>query len=485
MNRSLRPAASRVALAALAPLVAAGGCANVAEDLRDDHARVGADFERRAGMPAPVRPDAPDDGGVAAASRELLEDGLTEDEAVRVALLDHRGLRAELAELGVARAALARAALPPNPVLTANAKFFDGGTEVELGLAQSLLELVLLPVRREIAGARRAEVEAAVTRTLVHHVFDVRRAFADALAAERIVEVVSREVEAADAAGDLMRTLHAAGNATDPERTALEAGAARARLGLSEAQSAAFEAREHLNALLGLWGDATTWRVVGAESAAAPPDPRLAHVESRAVEASLDLAAQRARVAAAARRAGVRDWEAILAPAGAGVAVKRESGDDWGAGPAGSIALPLWDRGEASSVEARALLERELDLQVQLAVEIRAAARALRERARSSADRARHAREVALPLQARLVRETIQNYNAMQVGAFPVLAARAGELAAERHALELERDARRARLDLEELLAGSLARERVEARAQPPAAPQPARADGPAGGHSP
>jgi len=73
-------------------------------------------------------------------------------------------------------------------------------------------------------------------------------------------------------------------------------------------------------------------------------------------------------------------------------------------------------------------------------------------------------RAVELPLHDRLVRETIQNYNAMQIGVFRVLSARAHELDAQRAAVEAARDARLARLDLQELLAGSLARERLDAR---------------------
>jgi cobalt-zinc-cadmium efflux system outer membrane protein len=88
-------------------------------------------------------------------------------------------------------------------------------------------------------------------------------------------------------------------------------------------------------------------------------------------------------------------------------------------------------------------------------VAIRSAARDRRERALSYAERARRAREDLVPLRARLVRETLREYNAMQIGAFDVLAARRLELAAGREALELLEMAWLARLDLEELCAGA------------------------------
>jgi hypothetical protein len=86
---------------------------------------------------------------------------------------------------------------------------------------------------------------------------------------------------------------------------------------------------------------------------------------------------------------------------------------------------------------------------------VRAAARALRERAIALRDRVAYIRTVHLPIRHRLVRETLQYYNAMQVGAFDVLLAKQEEIAAGQELLETLRDAWLARLDLEELLAGS------------------------------
>jgi outer membrane protein TolC len=143
------------------------------------------------------------------------------------------------------------------------------------------------------------------------------------------------------------------------------------------------------------------------------------------------------------------------------VVAKREVGGEWGLGPSFAIDVPLWSRGSARDVAAQARLRQELDQFEVLGVEVRSAARTLRDRSIGISDRARYLREVHLPLLNRFLKETLQNFNAMQIGAFEVLDAKEQELDAAREQLDTLREASRARLDLEELLAGSLRPDRL------------------------
>lgn len=81
------------------------------------------------------------------------------------------------------------------------------------------------------------------------------------------------------------------------------------------------------------------------------------------------------------------------------------------------------------------------------------------------ADQARFIRAEELPKSKRLVRETLRNYNAMQIGAFGVFVARQQEIEAMQNYVKTLREAWTARIDLEELLAGSYRESRVEAGA--------------------
>lgn len=389
----------------------------------------------------------------------LLQAPLTEDAAVRIALCNNRDVRAGLARLGIARADLVQAGLLRNPVFDGMARFFfDGGTEVELGLAVPFVDLFHRPLRERLAGHELAAAQAVVTHELVHLTFAVRRAFVGAHAAQQLVALQTKALAAATAARELITELHTAGNTTDRALAAERLAEVRARLDLAAAEQALIEAREPLQALLGLWGPHTQWTLAGELPAEPLAGVDLDHVEARCIAASLELLEQRARIEALAQHADLTSWQRWLPDGHAGVGAQRDAGGGWGLGPAVQLEVPLLDRGEARLARSEAALREGLQHQVQLAVEIRSAARLLHDRLTALAARLQFQRSAQLPLREQLVRATVQHYNAMQIGAFDVLQARQQQLADEVEALTTRRQALDARLDLQELLAGSMPR---------------------------
>jgi cobalt-zinc-cadmium efflux system outer membrane protein len=474
---------TRLRAVALAALAAVGGCASDAGSAEDDGRRIRGDVARRTGVEVPAPARLAVDGAwpaVDAATRAILSEPLTEKAAVQVALLRNPSVRASYERLGIARADLLQAGLVRNPVFTADAKFFDaGGPELELSLAQSFVDLFFRPLRRRVAAAELCAAQAEVARDLVGLVFDVRRALVAARAAQDVVEARAKAHAAAAASRDLMRRLHEAGNVVDAKMTLEEVAASRAALDLAAAEASVREAREPVHVLLGLAGDATAWTVAGRLPTLPGDAPTPAEAEARALPASLDLVASRARVEAALRRAGlVRDesaWETF----DLGLVAKREAADGaWGAGPSVSTSIPLFDAGQARSAAALATARGLVARHEAIANDVRSAARRLADRAGTLRDRERALRETYLPLRARLVVETLQSYNAMQIGAFDVLRAKELERDAEREHVETLRDAWLARLDLQELLAGALPRARAEASGTPEAASGPSEAKG-------
>ncbi len=391
---------------------------------------------------------------------DLLRRPLTEESAVRIAILNNRKVRAAYEDLGVARAELVQAGLLANPVFGASARLFHEGTEVELGISKSLLDVFLRPLRRCVAQADLEAAQASVARTLVRLVADVRRACVRARAAERVAALRKDVAASTAAARDLMRKLHDAGNETDPRLTAAEIAAERASMEQDDAISAARLAREPLNVLLGLRSGAPEWTLAGdlgdtVDAVATPAD-----VEARAVAASLDRLEGEARIESAARAAGLVRRRSGFTIFEVGAEGMRDAADGtWGVGPSVTASLPLFDQGQAQVAVARATFRRRVAEAAALEVEIRSAARHLEEHARRTRERARRHHDVYLPLRARLVREVVQYYNAMQIGAFEVLEAKQRETDARREHVEALEEAWLARIDLEELLAGALNRE--------------------------
>lgn len=452
----------RSTLSSLVVLGAAFGCSSLGHDEHQPPANLETDLAERVSASGLATPLEASDGAISEEVRSLFAYGLTEEEAVKVALLNNREIRATLESLGVERADLLQAGLLANPVFTANAKFFEDAREIELELAESFVEIFFRPLRKSLAAAALREREGQVKSDVVRTVFDVRRAFVRVRAAQDVEELARHVLTAAEGSYDLMKALHEAGNVTDPLLTTEEAALGQARLDYAAAVSETVEVREPLNVLLGLWGDVTRWRIDGRLSEL-PSGESPEHLESRAVEKSLALASAKARAESAAQRAGLASWEGIFSTGEVGVVAKEETGAGWGFGPSIGIPIPIFDRGQARVASAEAQLREALHGYAASAVETRSAARVFRERVIALTERAAYLREVHIPVRARLVRETLQNYNAMQIGAFEVLLAKQQEIAAGREYVETLRDGHLARLDMEELLAGSLNHERLEA----------------------
>jgi cobalt-zinc-cadmium efflux system outer membrane protein len=89
--------------------------------------------------------------------------GLTLDEAVQLALLNNRWLHGAFYEIGIARADWVQAGLLANPTLGIGLMFPEGGgrSNIQANLAQSIVDLWQMPVRRRLA---EREVEQQVVR---------------------------------------------------------------------------------------------------------------------------------------------------------------------------------------------------------------------------------------------------------------------------------------------------------------------------------
>lgn len=458
-------------------VVALGGCRSASEGSpAREVASVARDVATRTGV-APAEPTCDEVAG--AAWHGLLRAGpLTEDRAVKIALLHNASVRESYERLGIARAELLQAGLVSNPVFTASVKSFGKGPELELGLLGSFVELFFVPLRRRVASAELCATQAQVARELVHLVYEVRRALVVVRGAEEVARVRREALAAVTTARDLMAKLHAAGNVRDADLTIEEVGAARARLEADAADATARDARETVNVLLGLGAGDAGWTLEGANPSL--PAPRANDVEARALASSLELLEEDARIAAALESAGLACRRGALPGLDLGVGAKREAGDGaWGVGPAVTAALPIFDQGRAKVLASNATARSHAARREHATIEVSSAARRFAARAAALRERERYLREVYLPLRVRYVVDTVQTYNGMQIGAFDVLDAKEGETDARREHAETLAAAWLAELDLAELLAGSLDR----ARLAPPPTPERTERPSPPKGH--
>jgi outer membrane protein TolC len=238
-----------------------------------------------------VHPSAVDDEDTSKAVEELFSRPLTDESAVRLALLRNAEVQAAFNSVGVARGALVAAVRLPNPRLDGALRFRAGGqTDIELGASVSLTELILLPLRE---GSASSELDAAslhAAGTIMDIALEARSAYYDYVAAAQSFELQKSVLVAADAGAELAKKLFDAGNTPRLDQLNERALYEEARVELAEAEAARTLARERFNAALGLWGEEGTKWTAG-ERLADPPekDISLNSVERRAIAWSWPL----------------------------------------------------------------------------------------------------------------------------------------------------------------------------------------------------
>jgi cobalt-zinc-cadmium efflux system outer membrane protein len=337
--------------------------------------------------------------------RSLLARTLGADDVVQIALLNNRSLQATYTELGLGQADLVQAGLFRNPVLDAAVMFPLSGArpDLQLGVAVSLLDALYVPLRKRVTAALFEEAKLRVTGAVLDFAGEVRAAFYAHQANEELLALRRAIAEALGVSLEVSRRLHQAGNISDLDLARERLLAERARIVLRSAEVAARQSRERLTALMGLWGEQTAWEIDGRLPEVPPEPPPLDDLEREALTRSVELAHARQLVLATGERLGYERASSLIPSGSLGVEAEREEG--WKVGPAVAVPLPLFDQGQARIGRGSAELRRAQQEHYALAVRIRSAARALRDRLLGAHDRARYYQEVLLPLHERVVSE--------------------------------------------------------------------------------
>ena len=238
----------------------------------------------------------------------ILSRPLGPDGAVQVALLRNRGLQAGYAEVGLAQADLVQAGLLQNPALGVSVRFPDrlfSTTDVALDLTQNLLNLILLPAKRDLAQAQLAAAQFSVAASVLDLVADVKKAYVRLSADQATAAVLGDRVAASDASVSLARRLHDAGNISDLDLSRQQADAELTRTEYADALAAGAADREALNRLMGLFGPDTAWTV--PDNVPDLPPDRLPYdrLEALAVTGNLRITALQRQAEASAKALGI------------------------------------------------------------------------------------------------------------------------------------------------------------------------------------
>jgi cobalt-zinc-cadmium efflux system outer membrane protein len=393
--------------------------------------------------------DPPNDASVAA----LLSEELTVERAVQIAFANNRDLLATLEELGLARAELIGASTIRNPLFDGEVRFPGSPrSPFELAFSQTLIDIFQLGNRKKLGRAQFEAAKVRVSGAAINFAGEVRMHYYDALAARKILARQEAILKAQEAATELAKRQHFAGNISDLDLENEQSRYEQVKLDYARAQLDELQAREHLIADLGLVRRAELRLPVDF------PPPGDSEMSSEEIEQQVEARRLDLRVAqreiAAAQRAVRISRTAAFEDLAVGVHLEREPDGNKTTGPAATIPIPIFDRGAAARTRARAMLRQAQQRLGAMTVEARSEARAAQERLLEARSRMEYLREVVIPRRERILRLTQLEYNAMMRGVFQLIDARKNLDSARREEVIATRDYWVARTELQTALSG-------------------------------
>ncbi|MGZ5198429.1 MAG: TolC family protein [Telluria sp.] len=406
----------RLPLAAL--LAALAGCASVTPDRGFD--AVAHDTQARTGFTPQLAHDDADRRQVAATVNDILRQPLGADDAVRIAVLNNPRLQATYWDVGIAQADLAQASRLPNPSFDFKRTREGGEIGIERTFTMSLIGALTTPLATRLEAKRFRQVKLAVGAEIERQIAGTRRAWVEAVAARQAVDYARQVDKAAEASAELSARMAQAGNASKLDLAREQAFHAESSAAVARAERDAVNARERLARQLGLQDGQFSLPERLPDLPAAPADLR--DIEQLALAQRLDVQAARQDAEATAAALGLTRTTRFINVLDLGYVRNTGAQTSAGHGYEVTLELPLFDWGGARVARAEATYMQSVNKVAEAAVNARSEAREAYQAYRSAYTLARHYRDDVIPLRKQISREVLLRYNGMLASTFELLA---------------------------------------------------------------
>ncbi len=417
--------------------------------------------------------------------KQLLSKDLSADSAVQIALLNNKNLQARYESLGIAQTEVVRAGLLKNPIFSFSAKFPNeppSSASLEFDLIGDFLNLLMLPARKKFAAQQFEQVQLELADQVLRFATKVKKHYFRLQFSQQSVAVLHEIVSVYEVSFDLAKEFYTAGNIDELQLLREQALYETTRLQLAQNTLTVSAEKETLAQLLGL-NNTQLWSIPSSLKAVPSVQPDLNNLAQLAIEQRLDLAAAGKQVETFASKLGTtRNWR-LLADAEFGITGERERDGAGSIGPALSLAIPIFDQGQTEIAEANAYLRKSEHTLSALVLEVQSEIRLAQQKMLASQMMAQRYQSTIIPLQEKIVRLSLQQYNYMLLGAFDLLTSRQNEMRVYQDYIHAVRDYWIARADLEQAVGGNL---RFEGTGMPQKLPEKISNDQPMqqhGGH--
>ena len=425
-------------------ILSVSGCVAVS---RTDGARLVGREVAAASRDAPPFNDSGDSGASTARVTELLAAPLTATGAVEVAFLRSPQVLDASARLGLSQADVVAASRISNLGFSGSLITGGGERQVIAGISQPITDLLLLSARKRLASGEYERIQHLVAASLLDLIRDTEVAWYRYVSAEQVKALRAAVARSAEAAEALAQRFFKAGNVSELDLTLLQADSSRARLASLRAEADARRAKYDLQQRMGLAGE-PVWRaleVLPAPEIVAEPVEALV---ARARAHRADLVAARQEVELLGEAVSIAKRWRWLGTAEVGIERERETDRRKLTGPTLSLALPIFNQGQAGIARAKATLEQNRSRVLALEATVENDVRFGVERVTVTLHIVEEYRQSLVRQHEVIVKRQQERQNFMFIGQFELLLSKQQQYDAYQGYLEAIRDYWLARVDL-------------------------------------
>ncbi len=372
-----------------------------------------------------------------------LNDGLSDDELVSLALWNNAAFRATLADLGLSRADLVQAGMLPNPTLSMLMPF--GAKPLEMTLIYPLEIFWLRPQRIETAKLDVEQTARRLVQTGLDLIRDVRVAHAELTLAKERLKLAHSSVTLNQNIAELTHARLRAGDASELEVTNAQVDALQAQEQHSRFRHDCEIAKERLRNLAGL--SLEQWpENISAEKL---PDSNKFDAEqllTEALNARPDLRAAEINVESAGERIGLAKAEVFKLTAS--LNAKQVNGPLL-AGPGLDVTLPIVNQNQGGVAQAQARFDKAARQYVATRQRIALDVREAHARLQQASESLKQWQQTILPPLQAAIQDAENAYAAGNVTYLFVLETQRRWLDAQLKTAQAAADLRRARAELE------------------------------------
>lgn len=370
--------------------------------------------------------------------------------ATRRAVLTDPDLQSALARVRMAMADADQSRLLPNPVLNFVLRWGPGKPQIEVSLAQDLIQAFQIPTKSSAADNRLRQAAADAVTVALNVTAEVQERYTAVQAADRLIPVLEGRLELLRRLAAVAKKRLEGGEGIRGDVTTLDAQRVELEVEIADARLRQREERLRLARLVGEPSSAAAWTL----DAWAPPSGT-ASDESHWIEAALthrpevqSIAWQLAALGDDYALTRLLPWE------GLGVGVDAQRDPDWFAGPSISTPIPIFDMGQArkdrvtaEQIEARHALTLS---KRRIVEEVRVAHQSLA----GNLANLNRVRQELIPLQEKRRDQAEQSYRAGQTDVTALFLAEQDLRSTQAKAIDVERQTSVAMVRLQRAVGG-------------------------------